>query len=605
MFNNIIYFIVVLFIFATSYPAENTERSFLISFLLLVLTWFGFALYSRYGFQRIKRNKAVADENDGRLTEQYQRLASRLSILAIFCFAFDVYILDLKYWLQLVPGFTHMSVLQGISALTLFFSYLCTIWYFGYPIHKSVSHGSTTRRSFIISNLKLNLPILFPWVFLSLIFDIMALTPWGEMDSFLYRTEGQIIFFSFFLILLVIFLPAFIGYFWGCRPIGSSEKAQALHDFLDERGFKYREILNWPIFQGRMMTAGIMGILPRFRYILITESLLNILSIDELKAVVAHEMGHNKYRHLLLYAVFFLGFMVLYVGLYDLSGVFYTRPFLTDLILGTNPQNISIYFILSSLPMLLVLLVYFRYIVGFFMRNFERQADLYSAKSMGTPRYTISSLEKIALLSGKSRDLPSWHHFSIKQRVDYLLRTFREPGLIRRHNFFIGRAFAIYLLLMLGSGYFLNFSATKENIIYMRLERILNEEIQLHRDNIPLYEFLARVYAEWGKYREAIKTYEKIIDLNPNHAAALNDFAWLLVTVPREDLMDRRRGLELATRAVTLERSAVFLDTLAEAYYANGLIDEALGTIEEAISIAKSNKGYLKKQRKKFLASRS
>jgi tetratricopeptide (TPR) repeat protein len=321
--------------------------------------------------------------------------------------------------------------------------------------------------------------------------------------------------------------------------------------------------------------------------------------------VVAHEMGHNKYRHLLFYMFFFLGFMVLFIGLSDLSGVFYARPFLSDLISGTNSQNISMFFILSSLPMLLVLLVYFRYIVGFFMRNFERQADLYSSKSMGTPRYTISSLEKIALLSGKSRDLPSWHHFSIKQRVDYLLRDFRDPGLLRKHNHFVGRAFAIYLFLMLGSGYFLNFSATKKNIIYTRLENMLNEQIQLQNNNIPLYEALAGVYEKRGKYSDAMKTYEKIIEQDPNHATALNNLAWLLVTVPQKDLIDEKRALELAKRVVKLERSAVFLDTLAEAYYANGLIDKALGTIEEAISIAKGNERYLEKQRKKFLASGS
>ena len=39
------------------------------------------------------------------------------------------------------------------------------------------------------------------------------------------------------------------------------------------------------------------------------------------------------------------------------------------------------------------------------MRNFERQADLYSAVAMGTPMLTVSSLEKIAFFSGeKQRD---------------------------------------------------------------------------------------------------------------------------------------------------------------------------------------------------------
>ncbi|MFO7963986.1 MAG: M48 family metalloprotease, partial [Desulfobacterales bacterium] len=32
--------------------------------------------------------------------------------------------------------------------------------------------------------------------------------------------------------------------------------------------------------------------------------------IDELKAVMAHEMAHARYKHLLFYILFFLGFAV-------------------------------------------------------------------------------------------------------------------------------------------------------------------------------------------------------------------------------------------------------------------------------------------------------
>jgi len=53
-----------------------------------------------------------------------------------------------------------------------------------------------------------------------------------------------------------------------------------------------------------------------------------------------------------------------------------------------------------------------------------------------------------------------------------------------------------------------------------------------------------------------------------------------------------------------LERSPVFLDTLAEAYYANGLIGDAVRTIQEAISLATEDRGYYERQLDKFLASR-
>jgi len=110
------------------------------------------------------------------------------------------------------------------------------------------------------------------------------------------------------------------------------------------------------------------------------------------------------------------------------------------------------------------MVVYFRYVMGFFMRHFERQADLYSALTMGGPRETISSLEKIAIMSGKIRDLPSWHHFSIGQRVDYLWKFLRDPGLVRKQNRFVSVCFTLYLVCMISLGYFLNFSPAKDRL---------------------------------------------------------------------------------------------------------------------------------------------
>ncbi len=238
-----------------------------------------------------------------------------------------------------------------------------------------------------------------------------------------------------------------------------------MKSFLEEKRFKYQDLLRWPIFEGRIMTAGIMGMVPRFRYILITESLMDILSIEELKAVVAHEMGHARYRHFFFYLVFFIGFAAVSTGLWDFFAVLLaTRPFVMRIIgTGSSADESFLYFLLA-LPILISMVVYFRYVMGFFMRHFERQADLYSALTMGSPRETISSLEKIAILSGKIRDLPSWHHFSIRQRVDQLWKFLRDPGLIRKHNRFVALCFTLYLVGMISLGYFLSYSPTREEL---------------------------------------------------------------------------------------------------------------------------------------------
>ncbi|MBK5099789.1 MAG: M48 family metalloprotease [Desulfobacteraceae bacterium] len=602
MFNNLIYFIIVLLIFNINFPDSAPESSLLYTLTMLFLTWLIFAGYCKWEFNGLRRQLGIGEADEGRMTGHYQKLVARLSVMAIFLFALAVYLFNLKYWLQLIPWFKWFSVLQGSLALSLFFIYLGTIWYFGYPVYKALFRPGITRRSFIQSNLRLNFPILFPWIVLSLVYDLIGLSPWSGPDSFLNGVVGQLLFFATFLTLLIIFLPGFIQYWWGCQPLKPSEKGRELEAFMQEKDFKCRHILEWPLFEGKMLTAGIMGIVPRYRYILMTESLLKILSIEELKSVVAHEMGHAKYRHIIFYILFFVGFMVLSLGLFDLF--FYlllAHPFFMGIISGKDSAATNLFYLMLSIPMLITLLVYFRYVMGFFMRNFERQADLYSAVTMGTPQPAISSLEKIAYSSGKSRDLPSWHHFSIRERVEYLLKTLRDPGLVRRHNRFLLVSFLIYLVGIVGLGYFLNFSPMKQHLTYALVGKVLNQQLAKDPDNIALYQNLVTIYHQMGKDQEAIKAYEKIIDLDPNQAASLNNLAWLLVTASNEELRDKTRALELAKRAVALKRSPVFLDTLAEAYYANGFISEAVTIIEEAISLATEGRGYYERQLKKFL----
>ncbi|MDZ7697944.1 MAG: M48 family metalloprotease [Deltaproteobacteria bacterium] len=535
------------------------------------------------------------------LSGHYQRLNVRLSVVAIGLFALDVYLFNLKYWLNQVPGFETVSVLQGMVAVSLFLFYLSTIWFFGSPAYKSIFEVPINRRAFIFSNLRFNVPILFPWIIISLVYDLLALTPWTGEGRFLNTMVGQILFFAAFIILLMSVMPKAIQYWWGCRPLPPTEKGAALESFLREKGFKYRRLLRWPIFEGRMMTAGIMGIVPRYRYVLVTDALLEYLSVDELRAVLAHEMGHAKYKHLFFYILFFVGFMALSMGLSDLYLYFvYSQPFLMSLLSEENPHSITLFYLFVTLPMLLTLLIYFRFIMGFFMRHFERQADLYSTELMGTPALTVSALEKIALLSGKIRDVPSWHHFSIRQRVDCLWQTLKDPGFIRRYNRFVLTAFVAFLIIISLVVYFLNFGPVKTRMTYGLVEKALKAQIRQNPANVAHYLNLAMVYQEMGKDRKSMAIYDRIIEMDRKNAIALNNLAWLLVTSEDRSLEDKARGVALARRAVAIEPSAGFLDTLAEAYYQNGETEKAISTIKAAILRADHNRDYYERQLKKF-----
>ncbi|MBN2033106.1 MAG: M48 family metalloprotease [Deltaproteobacteria bacterium] len=601
MFNNIIYFIIVLLLYNVGYPGSKPEESMFFAFLQSFFLWLLFALSCKIAFQRLKLRLLKTGEKDRSPAVLYQALVVRLSMLAILFFFTHLWLFNLKYWLLVIPGIGKVSAVHGLFAVMVFLFYLATIWFFGHPVYVTAFSTQLPRASFVISNIRLNVPILFPWLFLSLVYDLLYFIPWPSVQEFLNEAPGQMVFFGLLLALLMLFMPRVIQFWWGCEPYPASEKAQALRRFLDEKGFRYRHMLKWPIFEGRMLTAGIMGLVPRYRYILVTESLMDLLSIDELKAVLAHEMGHAKHRHLLFYLLFFLGFMVLSFGLFDFFLYFLAaHPFFMDLLKEEAGREASFFYLVLAFPMLLTMLVYFRYVMGFFMRHFERQADLYSARSLGSPAQIINSLEKIAFLSGKIRDLPSWHHFSISERVRFLWRTTKEPGLAKRHNRFVTSAFTIYLVSVVTLGYFLNFSPLKEMFLLNWTERSLQRQIEVHPENLQLYQNLAIVYHTVGKCKEALRTYENLIRLDPGNSWALNNLAWLLATAEEENLRDEKRALVLAKQAVAIESSAMYLDTLAEAYFVNGMVSEAVTTIKSAIDAAKEGKEYYERKLSRF-----
>ncbi len=533
----------------------------------------------------------------------YSRLVLRLSVISIFIFSLDIFSFNLKHWIEAIPILGGIYIIQGLSAIILFMLYLSTIWYFAHPAYKVIFGTDIGKKAFITGNIRFNIPVIFPWLILSLFSDLVHLSPWPKLNMFLDRTEGQIVFLVLFLIISMIFLPVVIQYFWGCKPVINSPKAEGIRKFLGDTGFKYRDIVNWPLLEGKMMTAGIMGIIPRYRYILITASLMEILTPSELNSVMAHEAGHARYYHQLLLSLFFIGYYVLVMGLFDPDFYFTLMGYLVS---KTPYQSLpeEFYIVFIAVPMVLSLIIYFRFIMGFFMRHFERQADTYAAQTTGGPSPIISALEKIAMLSGKTRDVPSWHHFSIKQRVEFLINSNENPHLIVRHKRLVYSAFSVYIAGILALSCLLYMTPLKKDIGYELVSRIISKEAEKKPDDIQTLLSLAMIYHEMERLDKAAQIYERIITLDRKQPAALNNLAWLLLTSENPDPDDIKRGFELAKEAVELERSPVFLDTLAEACWLMGNNETAIKIIEEAILIDKTGNPHYKSQLEKFIKNR-
>jgi Zn-dependent protease with chaperone function len=605
MFGNFLYFIVVLLIYLTYQPSEETNFSgfeTIIFFIGLI----GFFFYlTAFLFRRIE--KRIASGDFSRLDSLFHSILMRQSIMAIVVFAIDIYVLNLSSFLIDIPLFNMIPTIEALLFLSLFVFYLALVWACAYGPYKKLYRSDISKKSYVFSNISFSVPILLPWLILSGFADLIKALPFEWPARFLNTTEGEITYFLIFLFLVAVVGPAMIQKFWRCKPLESGAHRTRIESLCRRAGLAYADILYWPIFGGKMITAGVMGLIKRFRYILVTPSLLKLLKPEEIDAVIAHEIGHVKRKHLVFYLLFFVGYMLLSYVAFDiiLFGIIYAEP-LYWFIQKTGFDQNTIFSTVFSLVIIMVFLVYFRFIFGFFMRNFERQADTYVFSLFDSAGPLISTLQKIVTTSGQSADRPNWHHFSIKERIDYLKKCETDRGWVRKHHRKVKKSIGIFLagMLLIGViGYQLNLGVIGDKLNQNFLEKVITRELQKSPDNPNLYRLLGDLYYNRKDYEGVKFAYEKAIELKLNDPHVLNNLAWLYATCEIQSLRNPARALNLAKLAAQIEPSSYIFDTLAESYFVNGMYQEAIEAAERALKLAKDNRSYYRGQLQKFRKS--
>jgi STE24 endopeptidase len=211
--------------------------------------------------------------------------------------------------------------------------------------------------------------------------------------------------------------------------------------------FRFSDILLWNT-RGGVANAMVVGLLPRPRYVLLTDRLVAELTPSEIEAVFGHEVGHVKHRHMLYYFGFLIASLIVVTELWKVAG-------LEGWLNLTTRQDLAV------LPLLAFLGTYIFVVFGFLSRRCERQADIYGCRAVSCARNDclghaddvelvargqglcptgistfIDALEKVAHLNGIHRDRPgwlqSWQHSTIARRVDFLQRVLEDPGVERR-----------------------------------------------------------------------------------------------------------------------------------------------------------------------------
>lgn len=272
----------------------------------------------------------------------------------------------------------------------------------------------------------------------------------------------------------VLFLaPAFVRLSWPTHPLPAGPLRDRLERLASRFGFRFTDILVWDT-EGAIVNAGVTGALPFYRYVLLTDALLEGLDQHEVAAVFGHEVGHIRHRHLAFFGFFFVGSMGVLTLASNLASAHVLRALEAADALGASTATLAQGVITLGLG-----LAYFGTIFGLLSRKFERQADVFGCRSVscgraecpphpdlyarGEPaavdvplcpvgiRIFANALRNVALLNGMEPSAPSWRHGSIDRRVAFLEGLEGRPKAERTFQLGVSRLrLGLALALILG-----------------------------------------------------------------------------------------------------------------------------------------------------------
>jgi len=204
----------------------------------------------------------------------------------------------------------------------------------------------------------------------------------------------------------------------GLRTLPAGEVRDDMQAICDRHRVRARDIMLWRT-GGMMINAAVMGFVPQLRYLVLTDGLLEQVPRPQVLAVMAHEVGHVRHRHMPWLLVCLFATVV--VAQWCLELLFWINP-------GMFVESGGRGALLQVVVLLAVVFILF----GWISRRFERQADTFAVQHLtrleqGRDEVTSSSVEamadalgSIAALQAVDPGRRSWRHGSIAWRCGYL-----------------------------------------------------------------------------------------------------------------------------------------------------------------------------------------
>lgn len=373
--------------------------------------------------------KGIYDEKKYKKQQAYQRENHRFGLITgSFSFAITLSMF-LFFGFAIVNGWAWSFTENAILAALIFFGILLFVSdiintpfsvYDTFVIEEKYGFNKTTPKTFVLDKIK-------GWLLGAIIGGgLLALLIFiYEKTQNMFWIYAWVVISAFSIFMAMFYSNLIVPLFNKQTPLEEGELRTAIKTFSDKVGFKLDNIFVINGSKRSTKSNAYFTGLGRKKRIVLYDTLIEDLEIDELVAVLAHEIGHNKKRHVTQGLL--IGLVQTGIVLFIFS-LLINNPNLSKA-LGVDVPNFHIGLVAFG-----ILYSPISFILGIFMnmlsRKNEYQADEFAAVNF-KPESLASALKKLSvtnlsnLTPHKTYVFFHYSHPTLLQRLEYL-KTFEE-----------------------------------------------------------------------------------------------------------------------------------------------------------------------------------
>ena len=256
-----------------------------------------------------------------------------------------------------------------------------------FVLEERYGFNKTTLSVFFSDLLKAGLlgVVLGGLIFSGVVYFFESVGPQGWLISWIAVTVVQL--------LLIYLAPAFLmPLFNKFTPLAEGPLKNAIEDYAEKSGFHLSGIFTMDSSKRSTKSNAFFTGFGKFRRLVLFDTLVSKHTTDELVAILAHEVGHFKKKHILKSMIL----SILVSGLYFYGfGFFLNNP---QLFRAFQMDKTSVY---ASIVLIGFLTTPVSRIFAIFSqkisRNHEFEADAFAKETYGHPEILISALKKLSV----------------------------------------------------------------------------------------------------------------------------------------------------------------------------------------------------------------